>query len=219
MATPERSELVRYSGTPERVSAGAPTRAPSTAIDRAMASGCNRRLWAVAFVLCLALPFQGCATRTPDAGAWTGRLALDVAATADAPAKRASLDFELSGNPAAGNLELAGPLGTLLARARWQAGSFELDNGREQVRYASLSELAEASLGEPMPFEALFDWLQGRPWPGAPSTQSPGHPARFVQLGWQVDATHLAAGLLQLERAAPPTIILRIRLERAPARP
>jgi outer membrane biogenesis lipoprotein LolB len=61
-----------------------------------------------------------------------------------------------------------------------------------------------------VPLQALFDWLQGQP-----SAQAP-HAARgtgFEQLGWFVDVSALANGVLTAVRASEPKVTLRIRLE------
>jgi outer membrane lipoprotein LolB len=64
-----------------------------------------------------------------------------------------------------------------------------------------------------MPLAALFDWLRGRPWPGAPHEAEPDG---FSQLGWRVDVRALGQGLLTARRPAEPAVTLRLRLEAAP---
>jgi hypothetical protein len=58
-------------------------------------------------------------------------------------------------------------------------------------RFADLDALTREVLGESVPLEAWFDWLHGRPWPGAASTPEPGG-AGFGQLGWAVDLSRFA---------------------------
>lgn len=158
----------------------------------------------------------GCASMAPPpvAGpALSGRLAWQVAAHAGEPARQASALFELRGSDERGSLELSSVLGTLLARARWEPGSAELTTPAGVERFAGLAELARSAFGEPLPLGALFDWLRGRPWPGAPHEPEG---AGFRQLGWQVDLGALAQGLLSARRAAEPAVTLRLRLEPAP---
>ncbi len=84
-----------------------------------------------------------------------------------------------------------------------------LDDGRTPRRYADLAALAQDVMGEPLPLQALPDWLRGQPWPGA------GHLAvegGFMQLGWTLDTSQLGEGLLIAQRPAPPTVTLRVRL-------
>ena len=57
----------------------------------------------------------------------------------------------------------AGPPGTDVRRdPEWRRYLAE-------AAYADLDALAAAALGEGVPMLALFDWLRGRPWAGAPS--------------------------------------------------
>jgi hypothetical protein len=74
----------------------------------------------------------------------------------------------------------------MLAQARWQPGSVVLVTPQGSRRFADLDALTREVLGESVPIEAWFDWLHGRPWPGAASTpQTAG--TGFRQLGWTVD--------------------------------
>ncbi|MFZ4649074.1 MAG: lipoprotein insertase outer membrane protein LolB [Rubrivivax sp.] len=168
----------------------------------------------------------GCATvRPPDAPGpvLSGRLAWQVAATAEQPARQASALFDLRGTAERGSLDLSSALGTTLARARWEPGQAELSSSAAGVqRFTGLDELAQSAFGEPVPLAALFDWLRGRPWAGAPhdpvsaAERQPGGiagPIGFRQLGWEVDLSGLAQGLLSARRAAEPVVTLRLRLE------
>ena len=168
-------------------------------------------------LLCLAastaLAAAGCATappRAPDAGgALSGRLAVQVAAHGSQPARSVNADFDLQGGPEQGALQLATPLGTVLAQARWRPGEVWLKSTEGERRFATLAALADEVLGEPLPLDALFDWLRGRPWSGAPSTRSAGG---FVQLGWTVDLQRWSDGLVTARREAAPTVTVRARL-------
>ena len=149
--------------------------------------------------------------------ALSGRLALRVEASSDAAAKAFSAAFDLRGDPSAGTLALSTPLGSTLAQARWSPAEVVLATPQGTRRFANLDELTRDALGESVPIEAWFDWLRGRPWPGAPSEPAPELRAGFAQLGWRVDLASFAAdGLLNATRTAPPpTVTVRIRLDRS----
>ena len=109
----------------------------------------RRRLLAIGL-----LALSGCATppsRTP--ADLAGRLVLRV----DEPgaARSFSADFDLHGDAHAGTLRLSGPLGAMLAEARWHAEGAELTTTERRVRFASLDAMAEALLGEAVPLAAL----------------------------------------------------------------
>lgn len=178
------------------------------------ASGAVRRL----AVLASLLGMVGCASlqRPPPApeGSWSGRLGWTIAASSGQPAQQAGAAFELRGSATEGWLELTGPLGALLARARWALGAAELQTASGTSRHEDLAALSRAAFGgQEVPLVALFDWLRGRPWPGAPHET---RPQGFSQLGWNVDAQSLAEGRLTATRPAEPAITLRVRLESTP---
>lgn len=166
-------------------------------------------------VAVLSIGILGCSgvpTAVEHPADWTaGRLALNIEATLEEPARGFSAAFELRGTGSAGELRLATPLGMVLATARWLPGEAWLRTPDGERRFGSLDELAQAALGERVPVAALPDWLAGRPWPGAPSRMAePG----FEQLGWRVDLRRHAEGRLTAHREAPPPVTMRIRLER-----
>lgn len=178
------------------------------------------RAWAQATLLLAAL--AGCASpaRSPlpeQAGAalhLVGRLSVQTSNPHSGRPEGGSAGFELSGSPAAGELALSTPLGTLLGRARWREGEVLLQRPGEERRYDSLEALTEDLLGGAIPVAALFDWLRGRPWPGA-SSDSPPTPGThgFSQLGWQIDLSGFADGLIVARRLAEPAVTLRARLD------
>ena len=108
----------------------------------------------------------------------SGRLAVRVEPLGNEAARSLSAAFDLRGDSRAGTLGLSTPLGSLLAQARWAPGDVVLVTPRETRRFASLDELTREALGESVPIEAWFDWLRGRPWPGAPSERRRRHPPR-----------------------------------------
>jgi outer membrane lipoprotein LolB len=156
----------------------------------------------------------GCATTGPrPAPDLAGRLALRVD-SADTP-RSFSADFDLTGDADRGLLRLTGPLGAVLAEARWQPGRVELSRGAATESYASLDAMAQTLLGEALPLAALLDWLRGRPWPGAASQPEA---SGFAQLGWRVDLARYGQGLLEATRAASavqPGVRVLVRLDRS----
>lgn len=157
----------------------------------------------------------GCATPQSPTGAppevLSGRLSVRIAGQAD---RSIAADFELRGSPREGQLLLSGPLGTTAARARWSPGQAVLESGGQASHHADLDALATAALGEAIPIAALFDWLRGRAWAGAPATPRADGIAGFEQLGWQVSLARWSDGWIEALRAAPPVITVRARLER-----
>ena len=174
----------------------------------------RRRTWALLGVATTVL--AGCATHQPTArgrDVLTGRLILQIGASASQPSRQWSAGFELRGSASSGELDLTSPLGTVVAQARWQPGQAELLQGPETTRFEGLAELSRQMLGEAVPLEALFDWLRGRPDPQAPHQLTS---SGFVQQGWNIEITGLAEGLFVARRASTPAITLRARLEGAP---
>ena len=152
----------------------------------------------------------------------SGRLALRVEPVASEAPRSVSAAFDLRGDSRAGTLGLSTPLGSMLAQARWSPAEVVLTTPRETRRFASLDELTREALGESVPIEAWFDWLRGRPWPGAPSApldaapSGPSNPPApsFRQLGWRVDLAQFGAGTIAATREAPaPVVTVRIRLD------
>lgn len=169
-----------------------------------------------AAALCAAAVLAGCATTPPpDAGpVLAGRLLVKVAAQGERPAESHNAAFELAGDDRQGRMRLMGPLGAQVALATWGPAGAALQDANGTQRFASLAELAEAALGEPVPLGALLHWLQGQPWPGAPHTPLPGGTG-FSQLGWAVDlAQWRDAALVEARRLDPPGVSVRAKLDR-----
>jgi outer membrane lipoprotein LolB len=163
----------------------------------------------------LAVPFfvAGCASLAPAPGSISGRLSVRVDGQ---PERAVSAGFELAGNAERGSLLLTGPLGATAAQASWSPGQALLRSGSSETRHADLDSLGQAALGEALPMAALFDWLRGRAWAGAPALpRTDGQPG-FQQLGWQIDLARWADGALEAVRLAPPVVTVRARLEAAP---
>jgi outer membrane lipoprotein LolB len=172
--------------------------------------------------LCLSL--GACATRPADpasetlsgplSGSLSGRLSVQVEALGVQAARSVSAAFELRGDAERGELQLATPLGTVLATANWSPGRASLATAGGSREFSDLDALAREALGEPLPLRALPDWLRGRPWPGEASRPKPAPgDAGFEQLGWTVNLARFSEGWLLARREAPPAVTLRARLE------
>ena len=175
--------------------------------------------WVAAAVL-----LAGCASldrRAPQDSAFdtiAGRLAMRVAADGAAPARSLGAAFELAGDARRGRLDLSAPLGLLVGRARWSPDGAVLVTPTGESAYPDLDALARQLLGEDLPLAALFDWLRGRPWPGAASRPfDAANGIGFEQLGWRVDLAQFADGRVIARRDAPPAVTVQVRLDRAEA--
>lgn len=182
-----------------------------------MANVCLRRgvAWGALALSWLAL--TGCVGLTaPDASSIDGRLAVQVQALGTEPARSFSAPFTLRGDERAGVLELASPLGTMLARAQWQPGSATLVSTEGTRTYATLDDLAQDMLGETLPLAALMAWLRGRPWPG--TAHEPARDAMgFTQLGWSIDLARLTEGFVVAQRTTPPPgVTVRAKMDARP---
>ncbi len=171
----------------------------------------------VAWLLATSL-LGGCASvgHKAPVGAETlsGKLSVRVDASSSAPARSESGNFELKGTPDEGQLNLSSPLGTVLAQARWSGQRAWLTTSQGETAYPDLDTLTQEMLGESLPVAALFDWLRGRPWPSAASQASATSTAPgFQQLGWSVDLTRFAEGWITAQRAQPPSVTVRARVD------
>ncbi|WP_084396921.1 MULTISPECIES: lipoprotein insertase outer membrane protein LolB [Hydrogenophaga] len=145
----------------------------------------------------VAMTLAGCATSRPkaskDTSFWSGRLALTVHSE---PPQSYSAGFELRGAPAAGELQLTSPLGTVLASVHWSPQGAELRQGVQRTRRPSLDELTADLGGTPLPVAALFGWLQGQTADAS---------------GWNADLSRHSEGRVVARRLQPlPTAELRL---------
>ena len=165
-----------------------------------------------------ALLVAACASvpTAPTSGdALSGRLAVKVDAWNGAAPRSVSAAFELQGDPKTGRLNLSTPLGSVLAQARWSPGSVVLVTPQGERQFADLDDLTSEVLGESLPVPALFDWLRGRPWPGAVSTATtPPAERGFEQLGWTVNLARFDEAWVVATRAQPPVVTVRAKLDR-----
>ena len=147
--------------------------------------------------------------------ALSGRLAVHVDGADGAAARSMSAGFELLGDPQIGRLNLSTPLGNVLAQARWAPGSVVLATPQGETSFADLDALTREVLGESLPVAALFDWLRGRPWPGAASTSTiaPAEPG-FEQLGWVVSLARFDEAWVAARRERPPVVTVRAKIDR-----
>ena len=151
---------------------------------------------------------------TPSGETLSGRLAVNVAATPESGGRSLNAAFELQGDARVGRLNLSTPLGSMLAQARWSPGQVVLKTPQGERRFDDLDGLTREVLGESLPLAALFDWLRGRPWPGAPSVATkPPAAAGFEQLGWTVDLVRFDQSAVAATRASAPAVTVRARLE------
>lgn len=158
---------------------------------------------------CASLPTD---TAPPAGDRLAGRLALKVDAAGGEEARSVVASFELQGAPEAGRLDLSSPLGTVMAQARWAPGRVVLVTPQGETPYPSLDALTREVLGESLPVAALFDWLHGRPWPGAAHVSEP---PGFRQLGWTVDLARFADDTIVAMRVQAPTVTVRVKLDRS----
>ena len=142
-------------------------------------------------------------------------MTLRIEATDASPLRNLSAAFELAGDAGRGRFDLNSPLGTTLARARWEPGQVWLRTPQGESQYPDLAALTREMLGEELPVAALFDWLRGRPWPGAASTaaQLPSE-AGFQQLGWTVSLANFTEAWVTARREQAPIVTVRVKLER-----
>lgn len=169
------------------------------------------RLAALAGALALLALLTACTTTPRPAADVVGRLAVRIEAHQGSPARHLTTQFELRGDAQTGGLELSTPLGSTTAKIRWRPGMAEMVSAEYTRTFASLDELAQDLLGEPLPLAALFEWLRGRPWPGAASADRNGG---FEQIGWRVDLSRFAEGWVRADRELEPAVSVRAKLER-----
>ena len=170
-------------------------------------------LAALAIVGCAAVPQAA----GPGVGTTTlsGRLAVRVDGIDGGAARSLNAAFELEGDSRAGRLSLSTPLGSVLAQARWAPGSVVLATPQGETSFSDLDALTREMLGESLPVAALFDWLRGRPWPGATSTASavPAEPG-FEQLGWAVSLARFDEAWVAARRERTPVVTVRAKLDK-----
>ncbi len=162
-------------------------------------------------VLLLSSLLAACATRpaaVDGAELLSGRLSVRIAADAQSKERSLTVAFELTGNPQAGRIDFSTPLGSVLARARWSPQQVLLITDQGERQFADLDSMSREALGEVVPVAALFDWLRGRPWPGAAS-QPAADGKGFSQLGWQVDVSQLANSLISARRDKAPVVTVK----------
>jgi outer membrane lipoprotein LolB len=116
------------------------------------------------------------------------------------PPQSFAAGFDLRGSAQAGELVLATPIGSTLARITWGPdGALLMPASGQPQAFPSLDELLTRVTGAALPVAALFDWLAGR--------------AADVA-GWQVDLSLREQGRLSARRDTPrPGAELRLVLD------
>jgi outer membrane lipoprotein LolB len=168
--------------------------------------------WSSAVAALAFAGLAGCASLPPPAGTLSGRLAVKVDAHGSEAQRSVSANFDLRGDARNGELSLTTPLGTTLAHARWQPGEVVLNTSQGESHHGDLGALAEATFGERIPLDALFDWLHGKPWSGAASQPLVAQRG-FEQLGWTIDLARYDEGWVVASRRAPPAVTVRAKLD------
>jgi outer membrane lipoprotein LolB len=175
-----------------------------------------QRLGAIAALPLLLAALAGCSTLAPAPGGVadtvSGKLSVQVDAWQGAPARSVSAAFDLRGGAEQGQMQLTSPLGTVMAQAEWRPGEVLLKSAEGEKRFPDLPALADEVLGEPLPLGALFDWLRGHPWTGAPSQPLAPPAVGFQQLGWTVALERWNEGWIVARRSTPPAVTVRARL-------
>lgn len=159
----------------------------------------NRR----AFITVLSLPafIYGCATTghrpvdlKPTDDYWTGRLSLKTQQASNTLSGR----FELEGSAQAGKLNLMTPIGTQVLQAQWsQDSGVTLKTSNQVKTYPDMETLTNEALGEPLPIQALFDWLRAQPMIQLEHRLTE---IGFTQLGWSVDTREYASKKITMQR-------------------
>lgn len=132
----------------------------------------------------------------PGEAHWQGRLAVRVLGKTP---QAFSANFELQGKPTRGELVLTSPLGTTLARMRWDETSATLDVQGGQRSYNSIQELARQVTGADLPVASLFAWLQG---------------IDEVAPGWQTDLQDASNGRISAKHLEEVQSEVKIILDR-----
>jgi outer membrane lipoprotein LolB len=154
-------------------------------------------LFAIIFIAGCAIKPRASGPFDENISRWSGRLALKVLST---PVQAFSADFELQGSAQEGLLTFTTPLGSTLARLRWDAAQAVLQTTGEPQQFDSLNALTRHATGTDIPVASLFDWLRGR------TVDTPG---------WDADLTDLAAGRITARRSGPDVAVeLKIILDR-----
>ena len=166
--------------------------------------------WLVLLAACTTLPKPGNRGET-----LSGRLSVRLEAAGAAAPRSLTAAFELQGNAHRGSLDLSTPLGTTVAQARWTPQSVVLATPRGEKDYPDLDALTHDVLGDSIPVAALFDWLRGRPWPGAASSAVPlADGPGFEQLGWIVSLARFDDAWVIARREQAPSMTVRVKLDR-----
>lgn len=127
---------------------------------------------------------------------WSGRMGLVLQSD---PPQNLQASFELQGSAQAGDLTLLNPIGGILARLSWDPQQATLERGNERWTGQTVEALAQQLVQTPLPVQALFDWMAGRP---------------TTHAGWVPDLSAHDQGRIVARRLQPaPAALLRIVLD------
>lgn len=151
--------------------------------------------WRALTCLCLGLLLSACATTTPAPEVLSGkerqgRFALKATNPFEQP-KAVQGNFRWQQTTEGWVLWLKSPMGATLAKLSVDAGGATLQSAdAPDQRALSATALMQQTLGEPVPVDALNDWIYGRLGGGADITavtrDDEGRVTAFEQRGWQV---------------------------------
>lgn len=140
-----------------------------------------------------------------DAFSRTGRFAV-TATEPGAPSQAVQGGFAWLDEGGRLTLDLANPLGSILARVQVTPGRAVLTRSNGQVEQAANADaLVEQVVGVPVPVSYLRYWMRGQVSDSArvQRRDAQGHALQFEQQGWTVELSRFddqGPGLLQMQR-------------------
>jgi len=165
-----------------------------------------------------------CATpaRAPADRAYSGRFAVTTVLGERRESVSGRFNLEVRGPQQI--LELASPLGTMVARIEIEPGGARATGAQmQEVRGADADALTEQLLGWPLPVSGLADWIEGREVPQRPARieRDGGRIVLIEQDGWTIRLPEYFESAarprrLVLERPAAantPSVVLRLIID------
>lgn len=132
---------------------------------------------------------------------WHGRLAVRIESDqALTEPTSFSAEFELTGNPAAGELTIYTPIGSTAATLSWSPQVAVMRSNGNTRSFESLDALLKQAVGTDIPVVALFAWLAGD---------------NLNAAGWNADLSQHANGRITARRTTPaPVTELRLVIDK-----